>query len=531
MRRNLSHAVITLLVLVGCVADGTRRAAAADPARPNVVLIVTDDLGYADIAARPQSPEDVRAMGTPALDRLAAMGTLFTDAYSTAPICSPARVGLITGRYQQRWGNYWYGEGGLPADQTTLPQALKQLGYATKKIGKTHLNGGPVEHPLDHGYDEYLGFNHHTWDYIRLSQRDLDAYLQRVGGNKKRLGFLCVGPLQRDRGWQSYDDPDAFTTEIFTDEAVEFIERDRGDQPYFVHLSYNAVHMPTYITDYDYARKLGFEQPAWNRDAATWDFPYWDPNQGPWGKWHKNWGHLEKVDPLGRKRYLSHLLAMDDGIGRVLDAIERSGQRENTIVVFLSDNGGTINTYSDNTPLSGWKYMFGEGGVRVPMIVAAPGRLKGGQTLGGLASAMDVFPTVLELAGGRPADNLDGRSLVGKINAGSHDDAHAMLCWSDGRGAKVIRKGPWKLAMGCEWEHSAFVINAQGLAERAAQPYAYPGGTVLFNLAEDIGETTDLAGRRPDLVAELTADYQAWRSSMSDPRNSKGELKKKKKCQ
>ena len=125
--------------------------------RPNVIVIVADDLGYADMSFLPQSPKDV---STPALDLLAGEGTYFSNAYSTSPICSPSRCGLITGRYQQRWGNYWYGQGGLPNEELTIPQALKKLGYSTIKIGKTHLNGGPAQHPLDHGFDEHLERTH-----------------------------------------------------------------------------------------------------------------------------------------------------------------------------------------------------------------------------------------------------------------------------------------------------------------------------------------------------------------------------------
>jgi len=139
--------------------------------KPNVLVIVADDLGYADLSFLPYASKDVH---TPSIDRIAETGVFFSNAYSTSPICSPSRAGLLTGRYQERWGNYWYGEGGLPANEKTLPQYLKELGYYNVKIGKTHLNGGPVQHPLDHGFDEFLGFIDHTWDYLRLSQDDVD---------------------------------------------------------------------------------------------------------------------------------------------------------------------------------------------------------------------------------------------------------------------------------------------------------------------------------------------------------------------
>jgi len=478
--------------------------------RPNVVLIVADDLGYADMSFLKHAPHDTREMGTPGLDRLAAMGTYFTDAYATAPICSPSRCGLLTGRYQQRWGNYWYGEGGLPASETTLPRALGEFGYATKKIGKSHLNGGPVRHPLDHGFDAFLGFIGHTKDYLRLSADDVEAY----GAANARAAH--IGPLTRNRELVSYDK--SYTTDIFTDEAVRFIrQRKNRDEPFYLHVSHNAVHHPTYVCHPDYLGKFGIEQ-----------FPFWDPKKEPYRTWHRKWGHLDAVDPDGRKRYLLQLHLLDRGVAGILDALEETGQRDDTIVVFLSDNGGTINTYSNNAPLSGWKYMFAEGGLRIPMIVAWPGRLPAKKTCSALVSAMDVFPTIVELVGGAIPDDLDGRSLVPVLKGDAQKLPREFLCWSNGRGAEVIRKGRWKLCRGAGWQHSSFEI-VDDRCVRDPDGYAYPGGTVLFDLHEDIGETSDVAAAHPEVVAELTERWASWRRGMSDPRTSDGKLKGKRK--
>ncbi len=479
--------------------------------RPNIIVIMADDLGYADMSFLPQSPGDVK---TPGIDRLAERGVYFNNAYATSPICSPSRCGMITGRYQQRWGNYWYSQGGLPNGELTIPQALKRLGYWTKKIGKTHLNGGPAQHPLDHGFDEFIGFRHHTWDYLRLSTEDLKAYRKRAKG--KRLGGVCVGTLERNRGEvASYEK--GFTTEIFTEEAIRTIEAGKdNDAPFFIELEYNAVHQPTYVTHPDYARKVGFEQAEWNRDAELWEFPFWDPAVVGWREWHKSWGHLGKVDPLGRKRYLSHLMAMDDGIVRILDTLEKTGQTENTIVVFLSDNGGTINTYSNNAPLRGYKYMFGEGGVKIPMIVSWPGQIPKGENRFGLTSAMDIFPTLLELAGGEVPGNLDGRSLVAEIKDAKNDEGHEFLCFSDGRGTWSIREGDWKLINSKGWDHKNFELDANNMARRAKN-YVYPKGLLLFNLKNDNGETTNLSERYPERVKVLKAKYLEWKSQMGTP--------------
>jgi len=399
------------------------------------------------------------------------------------------------------------------------------LGYSTQKIGKTHLNGGEAEHPLDHGFDQFLGFIHHTWDYIRLSEDDLDAYEQRARG--KSLGILCVGPLERDRGEEaSYEN--GFTTEIFTDEAVKTIKAARAGRPFFIELEYNAVHMPTYIVGPDYAARVGIEQPVWDRNAARWEFPYWDPRDISWSDWHRKWGHLEAVDPLGRKRYLANLLAMDDGVAKILNAIEAAGIKDNTIVVFLSDNGGTINTYSNNTPLRGYKYMFGEGGIRIPMIIAWPGRLAAGRRYDALVSGMDVFPTLIELAGGRVAANLDGKSLAPLLVGRTLEAGHEYLCWADGKGAWVVRKGPWKLIYSKGWTHANYKLE-DGIAFRAPE-YIYPPGLRLFNLDSDIGERHDLGGKHPEIVADLKGIYLQWQSEMGKPRSGKVKNNRNKKA-
>ncbi len=514
----LNRFILSRLLLVSASLGLAIAIASAAEQPPNVIVIVADDLGYADLSFLPQSPDDVK---TPNIDRLRESGTYYSNAYATSPICSPSRCGLITGRYQHRWGNYWYGQGGLPSDQLTLPQALNPLGYFARKIGKNHLNGGVAEHPLDHGFDAFLGFRHHTWDYIRLDQKDRDAYEKRADG--KSLGILNVGPLERDRG-ESVSYEEGFTTEIFTDEAIKTIEASQGgDRPFYIQLEYNAVHMPTYIADPDYARKAGYEQPVWDREAEHWEFPFWDPRDITWKDWHAEWGHLGKVDALGRKRYLANLMALDDGVGRVLDALEQTGRRDNTIVVFLSDNGGTINTYANNTPLRGYKYMFGEGGVRIPLIVSWPGRLPQGATRSGLTSGMDVFPTIAELTGAAIPKNLDGRSLVAGLMNPKQDSGHDYLCFADGKGTWSIRQGDWKLIHSQGWVHQNYELDANNMASRSDE-YVYPEGLQLFNLRRNIGETEDLSATHAERVAQMSALYKNWRSQMGEPVSGKARM-------
>jgi len=466
---------------------------------PNILLIVADDLGYSDLGFLPYASEDVQ---TPHIDRIAEKGVFFTNAYSTSPICSPSRVGLLTGRYHQRWGNYWYNEGGLPAREKTLPQFLKEQGYYNVKVGKTHLNGGPVEHPLDHGFDDFLGFIDHTWDYLRLSKSDVENY------GKENAKKAHIGPLLDGREEKSFEN--SFTTDIFTKKTIRTI-LNKDDRPFYIHLSYNAVHHPTYVCHPDYLDKYGIEQ-----------FPFWDPDVESYQSWHKKWGRLGQVDPDGRKRYLLQLEVMDKGIGKILEALEETGEMDNTLIVFVSDNGGTINTYSQNDPLSGYKYMFGEGGIRVPLIISYPKKIKVKNTLNQTVSLMDILPTLLETVEGDIPENLDGKSLWPAIN--KNQKIHDQLVWSDGRDSWVVRKGKWKLARNIGWVHNTYKFE-NGVAFPAEKDYLFPGGTLLFDLENDIGETKNLAKKYPEIVNNLENIYTNWRLQMSDPRYGNGKLK------
>jgi arylsulfatase B len=497
-------------------------AHAEQVSRPNVVVIIADDLGYADMAFLPHAPQDVKHFGTPGFDRLAATGTYFQNAYSTAPICSPARAGLITGRYQQRWGNYWYSQGGLPQEELTLPELLGESGYLCAKFGKTHLSGGPKEFPTLHGFDRYLGFMHHTWDYIRLSQKDVDAYRQR--GSFKEFGSQVLGPLLKaDRKGVRQDQAesvsyeDGFTTRIFTDEAVNVIKEEKGGKPFYLHVAYNAVHQPTYIVEESWAKKVGARYVPWNRNAPQWGFPYWEPDEESNKDFHSKWGYGREIDIEGRRCYLAQLLALDHGVGRILDALEASGQRENTIVFFLSDNGGERSAFSCNDPLSGFKYMFGEGGVRIPMLVSMPGVLpEGSVNKKAIVSIMDIFPTVVELAGIPVPGNLDGRSLR-PVLSGERETGHEWLAWAQDREKWVVRKGPWKLANNVGWRNSTFKVLPNGDVA-AGGAYIYPGGVQLYNLEDDLGESRNLMDQYPEVVKELRALHAEWDASMDDPR-------------
>lgn len=477
--------------------------------RPNIIIIMADDLGYADMSFKPESPDDVQ---TPGIDALRKQSVSFENAYSTSPICSPSRVGFMTGRYQQRWGNYWYSEGGLPLDEETIAQALKKLGYKTKKIGKVHTNGGPAEHPLDHGFDEFLGFIHHTHDYTRLSKKDAAAYERKKKGSSTAA---TIGSLIRGRD-ESVSYENGYTTDIFTEEAVEYIKRDHSN-PFYLQIEHNAVHMPTYITHEKYAQKVGLVVPEWDRNAKEWEFPYWDPSKESWEHWHKGkWGHLGAVDPYGRLRYLSHLAALDESVSQILNSLKEAGIENDTVIVFLSDNGGTINTYSNNTPLRGYKYMFAEGGIRIPLLLRIPSVYTPEKSVHTVVSAMDLLPTLVELAGGTVSAHLDGKSLLPML-LGEQTPHHDALFWAQGSSDTwVARMGKWKLTHKAGWIHKNYALNNDELAERA-DDYVYPDGICLYDLKSDVGEQVNLVDKHPEIVEEITNRYQVWRAQMSVP--------------
>jgi arylsulfatase B len=488
---------IAMIVVSGCTAVADQK-----PEKPNILVIVVDDLGYADLSFLPQAPGDVQ---TPNIDRIASNGTYFSNAYASTPICSPARVGLLTGQYQQRWGNYWYGEGGLPDSIPTIPELLKSAGYYTVKIGKTHLNGGPVEHPLDHGFDEFLGFIGHSHDYLRLSSSDVEEY------GRENAEAAYIGPLLHNRELVSYEE--GYTTDIFSDKAVEEINS-KKEKPFYIQLEYNAVHGPTYVCHPDYLQKFGLEQ-----------FPFWDPETMSRSEWTRRNAYLGDIDPDGRKRYLLQLTVMDDGIGRIYKALETSGKLDNTIVFFVSDNGGDYLVYSDNSPFNGNKYMYAEGGIRVPFIVSWPAYFPVAQTNSQLSSTMDIFPTIMESAGIDISHSIDGVSLIPAILNTNPENTRDHLVFSNGRDSWLVRKGPWKLSHYTGWQtHNRFSI-VDGVCIRDTVPFIFPNGIRLVNLEEDLSESSDLSEKYPEIVEELSLLYSSWNEQMSMPRNRDGELK------
>jgi arylsulfatase A-like enzyme len=414
--------------------------ALAAPARPNIVFIAADDLGYAELGV-----QGCRDIPTPNIDSIAANGVRFTDGYVSCPVCSPTRAGWITGRYQQRFGHE-FNPGpaqqadpnfGLPLSEVTLANQLKAAGYATGIVGKWHLGYRPEFHPQKRGFDEFFGF---------------------LGGAHPYLPTPGADPILR--GTQPVEERE-YLTEAFAREALDFIERHRN-QPFFLYLSFNAVHAPLQATEKYLAR-------------------------------------FSQIQDQRRRTFAAMLSAMDDAVGQVLQRLREYKLEDNTLVVFISDNGGpTNNTSSRNDPLRGYKGQVLEGGIRVPFLMQWKARLPKGLVYREPVISLDIFPTVVAAAGASlPANPLDGVNLLPYLTGQSKGAPHHALYWRFGAQA-AIRKGPWKMVR---------------LADGQPQ---------LYNLAEDIGESRDLASAQPAKLKELLEDWEAWNRQLSPPRWQQG---------
>lgn len=428
---------------------------AAEPVRPNVVLIISDDMGYSDIG--PFGCKDIR---TPNIDRLAKGGTLFTDAYVSGPICVPSRMGIMTGRYQQRWGVYGNNDGYTPeglkrtAAETTIAEVFQKAGYVTALIGKWHLSGNgailkapPETLPEKNGFDE-----------VTVIPGGMSAY-------KEAMLYCGGGRLEK---------APEYLTDHFGKLSVDFIQRNKS-KPFLLFLTFNAVHAPLQAVDADVAKC----------------------------------GEIPVVD---RRTYAGMMTALDRNVGRVLDAITAAGVEQNTIVVFLSDNGGPAHdaavhsrNMAENGPFRGHKFDVLEGGIRTPMMMKWPGRIPAGKKFSGLSSSMDIGATFLAAAGlFAPTDKpLDGIDLLPFLDGRKSGEPHASLFWECNWYDKpdcAARRGQWKIVQLC--------TGTEGLTAEKWQ---------LFNLSTDLGEANNVAGKHPEIVKELDGAFRDWRSQMMEP--------------
>jgi len=472
--------------LLGPIAFGVVAVTAA-PIKPNIVLILADDLGYGELSCQGGN------IPTPHIDSLARSGVRFTSGYVTAPFCAASRAGLLSGRYQTRFGFEFNPLGprnaepgiGLPLTERTLALALREAGYATAAIGKWHLGGTPPFHPQRRGFDEFFGFLHEGHYYVPLPWTGHTTWLRRKtlpdGGDGRWTSpdGRVIWSTHMGRNEDDYDadnpllrsgqpvDERANLTEAFTREAESFIER-RAAQPFFLYLAYNAVHSPMQARD-DYLRRFA------------------------------------NIEDIHRRIFAAMLTQLDDGVGRVLAKLRARHLEERTLVIFLSDNGGpTKELTSSNLPLRGGKGELLEGGVRIPFILQWKGRLPAGRVEPRMASSLDLFPTALAAANSShlaPRDDfltrsvrttLDGADLLPYLISPDERPIRTEHFWRVG-GNAAMRQGDWKIIRGrnATWQ--------------------------LYDLANDLGETQNLAAQQPEKVRALEARWKEWNAEQGEP--------------
>lgn len=424
----------------GAASAASRRG--QNPARPNVVFIMADDLGYADLSCT--GSHHIR---TPAIDSIARDGLFLTQGYSSTPICSPTRTALLTGRYAQRFavgleeplGPTAPAGTGLPAGTPTLPSVFRALGYRTTLVGKWHLGDPPQHGPLAHGYDSFLGLVEGAADYFR----------HHIVMDGKELG---VGLARGNEPAQA----EGYLTDMFGAEAVRIVEQ-AGDDPFFLSLHFNAPHWPWEgREDAAVAAVLG-------------------------SSFHYDGGSLAK--------YRDMVEAMDENVGRVLAALERTGKAGNTIVVFTSDNGGE--RFSEVWPFIGQKGEVLEGGVRVPLLVRWPGRIAPGSRSDQVMASMDFLPTLLAMAGGDPgrAGTFDGADLSAQLLGSALPVERELYFRFKASEQAALRKGDWKYVKIGGKEH-------------------------LFDLSADQHERANLAAHQPARMDAMRRQWQEWNAAM-----------------
>jgi arylsulfatase A-like enzyme len=431
--RSFPRALLLLSCLILLSLSGPAFVRAADGTKPNILVILSDDVGWGEYGF--QGGKDIP---TPNIDSIARNGVRFAQGYVSGPYCSPTRAGLMTGRYQTRFGHEFNSVPvtlGLPLTETTFAERFRALGYATCAIGKWHLGMKPEYRPMRRGYDEFFGTLANT------------PYFHPTNFVDSR-----VSPEV-----QPVTDNDFYTTEAYAARAVDWLEKHK-DGPWYLYLPFNAQHGPL---------------------------------QAP----QKYLDRFPGIQDEKRRTFAAVMSALDDAVGRVLGKVRELGQEERTLIVFTSDNGGpTPSTTSNNGPLHGVKATTWEGGVRVPFCMQWKGKIPAGTTYENPMIQLDVLPTALAAAGVNADSSwrLDGVNLLPYLTGDSTVRPHQTLYWRFGQ-QWAIRHGDWKLVV------------ARGGS----------GKPELYNLAEDIGENTDLAARNPEKARELQALWDRWNAEQA----------------
>ena len=447
------RAIAALVVGVSGAFASTCFAAPAQPAQPakHVLMIVSDDMGYADTGAT-----GVKDFETPNLDRIARGGMIMRQAYVTCAVCSPSRAGFLTGRYQQEFGHEHNGGGpppfGLPTDQRIIAQHFKAAGFATGALGKWHLGEGPGQHPMDRGFDEFVGHLNGGHGYFPESDEKTDYGSKILDGRE---------PAK----WDEY------LTTYLGRHAVDFVDR-HAAEPFFLYLAFNAPHTPMQAREQDLAKFANIENDR-------------------------------------RRKYAAMMTALDEAVGMVLDELEAKGIEDETVVVFFSDNGGpqggdpSVNG-SSNRPYRGGKSQYYEGGIRVPMFVKFPGAIEPGGTYDHAVSSLDMVPTLLAAVGAKAIDGtkLDGVNLLPYLTGEKDGPPHDRLYWRTGAGIALI-EGDYKLVV---------FRRELGLPNNPERPDL--SKAQLFKISDDPSEKREISQEEPERYRKMLDTWSAWDATL-----------------
>jgi arylsulfatase A-like enzyme len=465
MPRHVAAAFLAALGLFLCAVSRPARAADPAPARPNIVFILADDLGYGDLGCYGQ-----KLILTPNIDALAAGGMRFTQFYAGSPVCAPSRCTLLTGLHSGhavvRDNRELKPEGQfpLPPGTVTLGHVLKSAGYTTSAIGKWGLGGpGSTGEPGKMGFDHFFGYL-----CQRIAHSYYPEYLWR-DTNKVVLGKNADG----QRG--------AYTHDLLATDALAFIDSAPADRPFFLYLPFTIPHFDLDVPD----------------DSMDAYKGQWDEPNLPMGSY--------RAQPKPRAAYAGMISRMDRDVGRLMNALKRRGLDQNTLVIFTSDNGPTllkgldVKFFNSAAGLRGLKEDVYEGGIRVPFLARWPGKIAPGTTADLPAAFWDVMPTLADLAGARPPEHIDGFSFAPTLLGQPGQKSHEYLYWEFPAkiGQQAVRLGDWK-----------------GVRTRT---HAKPSGPIeLYDLKSDPAESKNVAAEHPDVVARITEVMRTGRAESAE---------------
>ncbi|MDB4474058.1 sulfatase-like hydrolase/transferase [Opitutaceae bacterium] len=430
--------------------------------RPNLIIVLCDDLGYSDVGFN--GATDIR---TPELDALARGGVVFPAAYVAHPFCGPSRMSMMAGRYSHKFGGPFnlpnagldieeYNRKGIPVSETLMSTTLQRAGYYTGAIGKWHMGIDPEFHPNARGFDDYYGF-------LGGGHRYFPAQYRPVYERQLKAGNLPINDyfLPLEHNGKEVNETE-YITDALSREAARFVDdAATQERPFFLYLAYNAPHSPLEAREEDLAL-------------------------------------YSDIKDEKRRIYAAMVHAVDRGVGRVVDALKRNDVYENTLIVFLSDNGGKLSLGATNRPLSMGKGSVSEGGHRVPMFFHWPLGLKAGQIFPHPVTSLDFYPTFAALGEATvPAtQELDGTDLSEALIDGSNPRA--------GRTLYTLR-------------HRAGFSDASARRDQWKIRREGQSGWMLFNIAEDITESRNLRADHPELVREMVVEMQQWSQSHTEP--------------